>query len=171
VAILVSISLTVVWTCSRACAAAFLSFFAALPPLPSPFGWFLPRIRSAVELGRGTAIDQHQPVGGQLEHVAIVADQDHRALIFVERLDQRLARIDVQVVGRLVEDQHVRRVARDQRQREPRALAARELADLGRRLRARKAEAAELRAHRAGVLPFIIGSCARAACRPSSSST
>ena len=44
----------------------------------------------------------------------------------------------------------MRRVAGDQRQRQPRALAARQLADLGRRLVARKAEPAELRAHRAG---------------------
>ena len=53
--------------------------------------------------------------------------------IFGERLDERLARIDVEVVGRLVEDQQVRRVVRHQRQRQPRALAARELARLGHR--------------------------------------
>ena len=77
-----------------------------------------------------------------------MADQHDRALVHVERLDQRLARVDVQVVGRLVEDQHVRCVAGDERQCEARAFAARQLADLGRRLVTRKAEPAELPAHR-----------------------
>ena len=36
-------------------------------------------------------IDQHQPVGGQLDHVAVVADEDYGAAIAVQRLDQRLA--------------------------------------------------------------------------------
>ena len=76
--------------------------------------------------------------------------------IVVERLDQRLARIDVEVVGRLVEDQQVRRVAGDQRQRQPRALAARKL---GRPRsspcgpRSRTGRAAPRTAP--GVLPFI----------------
>ena len=68
-------------------------------------------------LGR-TAIDQHQAIRRQLDHVAIVADQDDGAGIVVERLHQGLARIDVEVVGRLVQDQEVRCLARDQRQRE-----------------------------------------------------
>ena len=38
-----------------------------------------------------------------------MADQDHRAAVFCQRLDQRLAAFDVEVVGRLVEDQQVRR--------------------------------------------------------------
>jgi hypothetical protein len=41
--------------------------------------------------------------------VAIVTDQDYRPAELVERLDQRLARVDIEVVGRLVEDQQVRR--------------------------------------------------------------
>jgi hypothetical protein len=100
-------------------------------------------------------LDQHQAVGGQLDHVAVVADEDDGAVIAVERLDQRLAGIDVEVVGRLVEDQQVRRIAGDQRQRQPGALAAGQLADQRRRLVARKTEAAELGADRAGVLPSI----------------
>src|SRR3546814_9533630 len=69
-------------------------------------------VEAAVEFARGAVIDQHQPVRGHLEHVAIVTHHQHRAGIIVERLHQRLARIDVEVVGRLVEDQQVRRVAR-----------------------------------------------------------
>ena len=81
-------------------------------------------IHAARIFARRAAIDQDQPVGGQFDHVTIVADQDHRTRIGIERLDQRLARIDIQVVGRLVEDEEMRRIARDQREREPRALAA-----------------------------------------------
>ena len=93
-------------------------------------------------------IDQHQPVGGQLDHVAVVADQHDRAVIAVQGLDQRLAGVDVEVVGRLVEDQQVRRVAGDQRQRQPGALAAGQFADQRGRLVAGEAEAAELGADR-----------------------
>ena len=35
----------------------------------------------------------------------VMADQDDGALIVVERMDQRLAAVDVEMVGRLVEDQ------------------------------------------------------------------
>ena len=83
-----------------------------------------------------------------------MADQHDGAFIFVQRLHQRLARIDVQVVRRFVEDQHMRRIAGDQRQRQPCALAARQLADLRRRLCAGKAEAPQLRAHGAGGRPL-----------------
>ncbi len=116
--------------------------------------------------GRGAILDQHQPVGGQLDHVAVVADEDDGAVIAVERLDQRLARIDVEVVGRLVEDQQVRRIARDQRQRQPRALAARELADERRRLVARKSRSGRAApGRRRGCCRSSRGSCAGAACR------
>jgi hypothetical protein len=37
--------------------------------------------------------------------VAVVADQDDGAAIVVERLDQGLAGVDVEMVGRLVEDE------------------------------------------------------------------
>ena len=56
----------------------------------------------------------------------VVADEDHRAGIGGQRLDQRLAALDVEVVRRLVEDQHVRRVDRGQQQRQPRLLTARQ---------------------------------------------
>ena len=61
-----------------------------------------------------------------------MADQDHRAAVLGQRLDQRVAALDVEMVGRLVEDDQVRRVERGEEQREPRLLPAREPADLGR---------------------------------------
>ena len=102
----------------------------------------------------------------------VVADHHHRAAEFGERLDQRLARLDVEMVGRLVEDQDMRRVARDQRERQPRPLAARELPHRDIRLVAGKAEAAELRAHLAGLRAPATGApCAGAASRRRSSSS
>jgi ATP-binding cassette subfamily F protein 3 len=43
--------------------------------------------------------------------VAVVADQDDGAVIAVQRLHQRFAGVDVEVVRRLVEDQQMRRLA------------------------------------------------------------
>ena len=36
-------------------------------------------------------LDEHQPVSRELDHVAVVADDNHRAVIAVQRLDQCLA--------------------------------------------------------------------------------
>ena len=56
-------------------------------------------------------------------------DEQRRRRLAQERLD-RLARRDVEVVRRLVEEQQVRRLDAEQRQLEPRPLAARQRADL-----------------------------------------
>ena len=53
--------------------------------------------------------DQPQPVGAGFDQIGIMADQDHRAVIFVEPFEQRGAAFDVEMVGRLVEDQQMRR--------------------------------------------------------------
>ncbi len=62
-------------------------------------------------------VDQHQPIGGQFDHVAVVADEDDGAVIAIQGLDQGFAGVDVEVIGRLVEDQQMRGVAGDQCQR------------------------------------------------------
>ena len=66
--------------------------------------------------GDSAALDQPETVGHQRQQVHVVADKDHRAGIFGQRLDQRLAAFHVEVVGRLVEDQEVRRVDGGQEQ-------------------------------------------------------
>ena len=58
----------------------------------------------------------------------VMADQDDRAFIFVEAVDQRLAAVDVQMVGRLVENEQVRRCEGGEREKQPRLLAAGQLA-------------------------------------------
>ena len=80
-----------------------------------------------------------------------MGDQQHGALEIGERFYQRLARIDVEVVGRLVQNQQLRRVARRKRQQQPRLFATGQVA--GWRLRAIgvQPETRELRAHLARV--------------------
>ena len=100
--------------------------------------------------------DQPQGIGDQLDQMAVVADDDDRTRELVDRLDQGLAAVDVEMVGGLVEDQELRRVEAHQRQGEPGLLAAREVAGLGARPgpgrgrsgRARRGSAARARSGR-----------------------
>ena len=73
--------------------------------------------------------DRHRPV----EEVAVVADDQHRAVIIGDHFLQQVERLQVEIVGRLVEHQQVRAAGELARQQQPRALAAREAADLARR--------------------------------------
>ena len=61
----------------------------------------------------------------------------------VDRLYQRLARFDVEMVRRLVQDQQSRGVIGDERQVQPRTLAAGQVADPNERLFLAEAEPAE----------------------------
>ena len=75
----------------------------------------------------------------------IMADEDHGAGIGGERFDQRFAGLNVQVVGRFVEDQHVRRVERGDQQGEAGLLAAGQALDQRVGLFCAKAEARQTR--------------------------
>ena len=56
-------------------------------------------------------------------------DHDDRAEVFAKRFFEDLARLDVEVVGRLVEYEHVRRTEQHFRESEPRLLPPREHTD------------------------------------------
>ena len=88
---------------------------------------------------------QPQAVGHQLHQRAVVGDQDDRPRIFVQRVQQGAAAVDVQVVGRFVEDQDVRRIHRHQVQQQARAFAARQGADGGLLFLERQAELGQAR--------------------------
>jgi hypothetical protein len=77
--------------------------------------------------------------------VAVVTHQHHRPREIVDRLDERLAGLDVEVIGRLVEDQQRRRVVRHESQVQPRPLAARQVADRDKGLVLAEPEAAQPR--------------------------
>ena len=62
--------------------------------------------------------------------MAVVRHQDDRAGIVVDRLDQGRAAVDVEMVGRLVEDEQVRAAEGREAEHQPRLLAAGQLLDL-----------------------------------------
>ncbi len=98
-------------------------------------------VHVAVEGAHAPVFDEPKAIGASLEEVAVVRDHHHRALIFVDRGYQRGARVDVEMVRRLVENKEMRRIERGDAEQEPRLFAAREFFDFGVGFRAGKAAA------------------------------
>ena len=63
-----------------------------------------------------------------VEKHAVMADKEDRAAVFLQQRLEQLQRLDVEVVGRLVQHQHVDRLREQAREQQPVALAARERA-------------------------------------------
>ncbi len=84
---------------------------------------------------RGDGLDLDDPADDRVEQVAVVADHQYRAAVLVleEALEPDPA-LDIQVVGRLVEQQDVGLGEQDLREREPRALPSRQPFDGDREL-------------------------------------
>jgi len=61
----------------------------------------------AVGLRDAAVVHEPQLVGGRAQQVAIVRHDDQRAVVVLQRFGERFAHLDVEVVGRLVEDQDV----------------------------------------------------------------
>src|SRR4029079_9390723 len=80
-----------------------------------------------VKSPRRPSTDQDEPVGDQRQQMRVMADDDNRAAEAGQGLDKRFTRVDVEMIVRLVQDQNMRRVAREQRERKPRPLAAGQL--------------------------------------------
>ena len=100
-------------------------------------------VEVALERRHGAVGDQPQPVRHQVDQMGIVADQHDGAGVVVDRLHQRLTGVDVEVVGRLVQDQNVRPGIAHQRQQQPRLFAAGKRLDGDVRLVLDQAELAE----------------------------
>src|SRR5581483_9584023 len=83
----------------------------------------------------------------------VVADEDDGAGEVVEGRDQRLARLDVEMVGGLVENEERRRLMRNEREGESRLLAAREFARACECVIRAETEAGEMGAHALGGRP------------------
>ena len=69
-------------------------------------------------------LDRDRARADGVEQRAVVGDQQQRARERLQRRLERLAALEVEVVGRLVEDQHVGARVDEDRQRQPPALAA-----------------------------------------------
>ena len=72
------------------------------------------------------AIADLEDAGSQLvDEVAIMGDENHRAVVLLQRLQQHVFSAQIEVVGRLVEQQEVRRMQQHAGQSVAVALAAR----------------------------------------------
>ena len=80
---------------------------------------------------QAVAQQRHLRVAHALEQVAVVRDDDQRARPAVEQVLERGQRVGVEVVGRLVEQQHVGLADEQPQQLQPAALAARQVAHGG----------------------------------------
>ena len=82
-------------------------------------------------------------VGDALDQVPVVGDDEQRAGEGVEQVLDRGEHVGVEVVGRLVEDEHVRLGEQDQQQLQAALLAAGEVLDRGAQLGAGEAHPLE----------------------------
>ena len=114
-------------------------------------------VEIAVERRHLAVGDEPEPVGAGVEQMAVVRNEDHGAGIVVDRLDQGGAAVDVEMVGRLVEDEQVRAAEGREAEHQAGLLAARQLLDLlvgiepGKADRAGHARASWFRGRRASV--------------------
>ena len=81
----------------------------------------------AVEVLHPAVCHQQELVGGALEQMPIVGHHQHRAFEVLQRQGQRQAHLQIQMVGRLVEQQQVGLAPGDKRQRQARLLATGEV--------------------------------------------
>ena len=77
-----------------------------------------------------SAVELEDPARDVVEEVTIVGDGDDRARILLEEVLEPAHRLGVEVVGRLVEQQHVGLRQQQAAQRDAAALAARNLRDV-----------------------------------------
>ena len=79
-------------------------------------------------------------VGHALQQVAVVADHNQRARPGIEQILHHGQHIGIQIVARLVHDQHIRLIEQDQQQLHAALLPAGQVADRGHQLRGLEAE-------------------------------
>ena len=101
--------------------------------------WQVPQAPRAARPGQNRKL----LVGDPLQEVAVVRDDDQRAGPRVEQVFDRREHVGVEVVGRLVENQHVRLIEQNEQQLQSALLPAREVFHRGRELRAREPHAFE----------------------------
>ena len=90
------------------------------------------------------AVADFEDAGGQLvDEIAVVRNEDDRAGVLHERVEQHVFGAQVEVVGGLVEQKEIRRMQQQAQQGVAAALAAGEHADLLEHVLVRKQEAPE----------------------------
>ena len=86
-------------------------------------------IAAGIFLYAAVARQHEHAVDQPVEEVAVVADQQQRAFVVVQHVLQQVERVDVEIVGRLVEHEQVARLGERARQEQAVALAAGQGAD------------------------------------------
>ena len=104
-------------------------------------------VEVAVKTRDGAIGDHPQLIGAGFDQVAIMRDHDDGAWKFIDRLGQRGAAVDVQMVGRLIENDHVGTEEGRKSQQQPRLFAARQAFDQGVAGLAREADRTGAPAH------------------------
>ncbi len=110
-----------------------------------------PRRIVALPRNAAAAVEFEDPLGGVVEEVAVMGDRDDGAGEVLQELLQPFDRLGVEVVGRLVEQQHVGLGQQQAAQRDAALLATGELADLGVPRRQAQRVGGDLRAGAPGV--------------------
>ena len=111
------------------------------------FGGRLPFLERAVEHGDVSLVQHPHLRGERAEQRTVVAHEQHRALVVVERVLERLDALHVEMVRGLVEDEEVRAREHHHGECDACALAARECGAAPLHLVAGEAEAAEVSLH------------------------
>ena len=99
--------------------------------LRHPLGSLLDEVGVVADvLGGAAVVELDHAVGDLVDEVAVVADQHDRAGVLRQEALEPLHRCEVEVVGRLVQQQHVRVLEQQSRQRHPHHPASAEGADV-----------------------------------------
>ena len=86
-------------------------------------------IVAVVEIA-GAVVDFDDAVAALVDEPAVMRDDEHRAVIAFEVIAEPVHRVHVEVVGRLIEQQHIGLLQNDTREVDARFFAAREQAEL-----------------------------------------
>src|SRR6185312_2654387 len=84
-------------------------------------------LQVAIEGGDGTVGNQEEPIARPAQQRAIVRDDHYRAVEVLQRHQQRVPHVEVQMIRGLIEEQQVGFAGNEDRERETSALATREL--------------------------------------------
>ena len=101
-------------------------------------------VQIAVERLDPATVHQIEVIRGGAQQVTVVGDHHHGTLEALQRHGQGVAHLQIQVVGRFIQQQEVRLLPGDEGQHQPRLLAAGEGGHLVQRLVTVEAEAAEV---------------------------
>ncbi len=107
----------------------------------------LPLLEASWKIRDPAAMQNPHPAGEGSKQRPVVAHQNHRAIEALDRVFQRLDRLDVQVISRLIEQQQVGSREHHHRQCHSRPLAAGESAGLAEHRVTGEAEAAQVSLH------------------------